>query len=448
LSIKHRYLRMIKKIFISGLFLSLVFAQGYDLDECIQIALDGKKTLMSAELGVSSAERGLTGSYSGLLPSLNATTGVGRTQFPERESISINSGLDTTVSSYDNMSAGISLNQMIFDGGRSWNQVKQAKTNLNIAQLNYRSTMIQVIQNVIKSYYELLKAQKLYDVAEKNLEMSVQQVSLVTKQYDLGVVKKTDLLKAEVAKGQASVDVLIRKTNLQNARRVLFNDMGMQDYGQSISAVDQEWIPPEIPSNAEALKLLKTKNPTLLVSQSRINLGELSYKIAKGLRLPSLRSSVSYSANGEDSDALMESIKDDWSLGMNLSVSVPIYTGKSLSTQQYQAKLSKQQSEYDFITLLNDLRVQAALIRESLKNYSEIIPLNRAIVISAEEDLKLVRERYSLGSATILEVLDAQVSLTRSNSTLINTIHEARMQEASLKALLGTLDLEYQLEEH
>ena len=443
---------MIKKLCISGLFLSLLFAQGYDLEECIQIALDGKKTLMSAELGVSSAERGVTGSYSGLLPSLNASTGAGRTNFPERESISFDAEdftSDTTNSNhFTTLSAGLSLNQTIFDGGRSWNQVKQAKTNLNIAQLNYRSTTIQVIQNVIKSYYELLKAQKLYDVAEKNLEMSVQQVSLVTKQYDLGVVKKTDLLKAEVAKGQASVDVLIRKTNLQNARRVLFNDMGMQDYGQSISAVDQEWIPPEIPSNAEALKLLKTKNPTLLVSQSRINLGELSYKIAKGLRLPSLRSSVSYSANGEDSDALMESIKDDWSLGMNLSVSVPIYTGKSLSTQQYQAKLSKQQSEYDFITLLNDLRVQAALIRESLKNYSEIIPLNRAIVISAEEDLKLVRERYSLGSATILEVLDAQVSLTRSNSTLINTIHEARMQEASLKALLGTLDLEYQLEEH
>jgi len=430
--------------------LSGLFAQGYNLEDCIKIALDGKKTLLSAELNVTSAERGVTGSYSGLLPSLNATTGVGRTQFPERESVSYdNLSVDTTVSSYyDNMSAGISLNQTIFDGGRSWNQVKQAKTNLNIAQLNYRSTTIQVIQNVIKSYYELLKAQKLYDVAEKNLEMSVQQVSLVTQQYDLGVVKKTDLLKAEVAKGQASVDVLIRNTNLQNARRVLFNDMGMQDYGQSIFAVDQEWIPPEIPSSGEALKLLKTKNPTLLVSQSRINLGELSYKIAKGLRLPSLRSSVSYSANGEDSDALMEAIKDDWSLGMNFSVSVPIYTGKSLSTQQYQAKLSKQQSEYDFITLLNDLRVQAALIRESLKNYSEIIPLNRAIVISAEEDLKLVLERYSLGSATILEVLDAQVSLTRSNSTLINTIHEARMQEAGLKALLGTLDLEYQLEEN
>ena len=168
------------------LILSGLFAQGYGLDDCIEIALSGKKTLLSAELNVTSAERGVTGSYSGLLPSLNASTGAGRTHFPE---VSINSGLDTTVSSYyDNMSAGISLNQTIFDGGRSWNQVKQAKTNLNIAQLNYRSTTIQVIQNVIKSYYELLKAQKLYDVAEKNLEMSVQQVSLVTKQYDLGVV--------------------------------------------------------------------------------------------------------------------------------------------------------------------------------------------------------------------------------------------------------------------
>ena len=65
------------------------------------------------------------------------------------------------------------------------------------------------------------------------------------------------------------------------------------------------------------------------------------------------------------------------------------------------------------------------------------------MVAAAEEDLKLARERYSLGSATILEILDAQVSLIRSNSTLINTVHDARVQEASLKALLGTLDLEY-----
>jgi len=449
LSIKDRYLRMIKKLFISGLFLSLVFAQGYDLNECIQIALDGKKTLMSAELGVSSAEKGLTRSYSGLLPSLSASTSTGRTQYPERESISYDfdnlSGLsDTTVTShYDNMSAGISLNQTLYDGGRSWNQVKQAKSQLEISKLNQRSTKIQVIQNVIKSYYGLLQAQKLLNVSEKNLEMSEQQISLVKKQFDLGVVRKTDLLKAEVSVGQARVDVLNRKANLENARRVLFNDMGLQDFGQSITAIDNEWLAASIPTSADIIELLKTRNPSLLISQAQINLGDLNYKISKGLRLPSLNSSVNYSANGENSEELVEAIKDDWSLGMNVTLSIPIYTGNNLSIQQQQAKLSRQQSEYDYTTLLNNLRVQAELIRKSLNNYAEIIPLNKAIVASAQEDLKFVRERYSLGSATILEVLDAQVSLIRSNSTLINTIHDARMQEASLKALLGTLDLDY-----
>lgn len=440
------------KILIYCLCLSLSFGQGYKLGDCIDIALGGKKTLLSAELNVASAEKGVKGSYSGLLPTLNASTSAGRSHFPETENVSINyqtSSMDTTVSSYyDNMSAGLSLNQTIFDGGRSWNQVKQAMSSLDIAKLSQRSIKIQVIQNVIKSYYGLLQAEQLYVVAQQNFGMSEQQVSLVQKQYDLGAVKKTDLLKAQVAKGQARVEVLTRKMNLQNSRRVLFNDMGLQDFGQSIEPVEPSWLPPIVPSSKDVLNLLKTQNPALSISQARINLGDISYKMAKSMRMPSVNSSVSYSANGKDSDALMESLKDDWRLGVNFSLSVPIYTGNLLSTQQHQAKLSKQQSEYDYITLLNDLRVQAELIRESIKNYSEIIPLNQAIVASAEEDLKLAGERYSLGSANILEVLDAQVSLTRSNSTLINTIHEARMQEAGLKALLGTLDLEYQLEEN
>ena len=126
--------------------------------------------------------------------------------------------------------------------------------------------------------------------------------------------------------------------------------------------------------------------------------------------------------------SLLTLFKDDWSLGLNVSFSIPIYSGNSLSIQQQQALLSKQQSEYSYITLLNDLRVQAELIRETLTNYTEIIPINQDIVFSAEEDLKLVTKRYSLGSATILEVLDAQVSLMRSKSSLINIIHDARIQ--------------------
>ena len=444
-------MKMISTFKYIFLIFNILNAQGYTLEDCIQISIDEKKTVLSADIGVVSASKGLKASYSGVLPSVQATGASGVNYFPWQESFNINFEeftLDTTRTNHFNtFSAGISVNQVIYDGGRSWNQIKQARTNLDIAKYNQRAIKTQVIEKVIRSYYGLLQAQKLLDVSEKNLEMSVQQVSLVKKQFDLGVVKRTDLLKAEVAQGQARVDMLNKKTNLQNARRILFNDMGLQDFGQEITAVEKEWQAPQIPSSAELLRILKNENPSLLISKSRINLGDLSYRLTRGLRLPSFNSNINYSANGQTSNELLDAFTNDWNLGINLSVSIPIYVGNSLSLQQQQARLSQQQAEHSYTVLLNDLRVQAELIRETLGNYAEIIPLNQSVVSSAEEDLKLVRERYSLGSATILEVLDAQVSLIRSNSNLINIIHDARVQEASLKAVLGTLDLEYQPKE-
>ena len=433
-----------------GLFCYSAAQFEYNLAECISISLENKKTLKSAELDVRLAEKEVFGSYSGLLPTMSFGTNMGETYYPEREMITIdfeNIELDTNTSnSSRSMSTGLTLNQTIYNGGRSMNSISQARVNLEISKLNQRQIRIQVIQNVTRSYFGLLQNQKLYNVAEKNLNLSEQQVDLVQKQFDVGAVRKTDLLKAEVAKGRARVALLNQKTALENSRRQLFNDMGMQDFGQSISATANDWEEVKVPSSAKALEFLKTKSPSLLIQKSRIDFGKLQLKMAKGMRLPTLGATMNYSANACTGEGLIESAKDDWVMGVNLSLTMPLYSGNRLSSNQQQAKLSYEKLENDYITYLNDLRVQVELLRESLENYSEIIPINQSVVISAEEDLKLVQGRYSLGSATILEVLDAQVSLIRSNSTLINTIHDARIQEMNLDAILGLLDLKYQTE--
>ena len=443
-----------KKYYIIILFLlifSTSFAQVYDLSECIGIALESKRTLVSAELDVGSANEGVRGSYSGVLPSVSLSTSGGKTKYPVQENIIpdlVNLEIDTIKSGESSyMSAGVSINQTIYNGGRSLNSIKQAKVNLDIAKLRQRNTKIEVIQNVTRSYYGLLQDQQLLEVAEKNLVLSEKQVDLVQKQFDLGAVRKTDLLKARVSIGQARVELLNRKTALGNSRRQLFNDMGVIDFGQAIVAKYSEWAPVSVPTSAEALTFLKEKNPNILIKSTVIEIGTIQLKMAKGMRSPSACASVDYSANGNNSDELKEAFKDDWRIGMNMSVNFPLYSGNSLSSAQQRAELDKQKSENDYLTYLNDLRVQVELIRKSIMNYTEIIPINQDVVSSAEEDLKLAQERYSIGSANILEVLDAQVSLIRSNSTLINIIHDARMQEMSLKALLGILDLEYQTKE-
>ena len=96
------------------------------------------------------------------------------------------------------------------------------------------------------------------------------------------------------------------------------------------------------------------------------------------------------------------------------------------------------------MTQLQDLSVQLQGTLDRLNNYQQVIPINETVLASATEDLKLAQQRYSLGSATILEVLDAQVSVVSARSSLIRSKHDSLIEQANLKALLGTLDSDLQ----
>ena len=146
-------------------FFSVCNAQIYDLPECIEIALERKRTLVSADLDVQSATKQVVGSYSGVLPSVSFSTNGGKTKYPNQESIVpdlVNLEIDTIRSGESSyMSAGLSINKSIYNGGQSVNAIKQANINLDISKLRERNTKILVIQNVTRSYYSLLKSLSL-----------------------------------------------------------------------------------------------------------------------------------------------------------------------------------------------------------------------------------------------------------------------------------------------
>ena len=80
----------------------------------------------------------------------------------------------------------------------------------------------------------------------------------------------------------------------------------------------------------------------------------------------------------------------------------------------------------------------------TLKNYEELLPIYKEVLVSAEEDLRLAQTKYELGSATILELLDAQLAVLQASSTLVTTKYDTAIQRANLDQLLGTLDKKYQ----
>ena len=57
--------------------------------------------------------------------------------------------------------------------------------------------------------------------------------------------------------------------------------------------------------------------------------------------------------------------------------------------------------------------------------------------------MKLAQQKYELGSANILELLDAQLAVIQASSSLVGTKYDAAIQLAILDNLIGTLDRKY-----
>ena len=419
-------------------------SQTYSLVEAIEIALENKEALKTSALDLQSSRQGVKGSYSRILPSIRFSGNMSESRFPAQTGgFNSETGELTLdkISSQTSASSSISLSQNIYDGGVWWNTIRQAKNSYRIAEQFDRQVITNIIRNVHSAYFNYLKASQLLDVARSNLMSSQQQLALAEQKYELGSAKKTDLLKAEVRFGQARVDVINNDANLQNAYRTLKNTMGLVGSDQDFSAVEVETPLEIVPEFDTGFELIQKFNPSVKAKQYQITSAELSAKIAKGSRLPTISANASYSGSAKNlGDAITNSFNDQKRMNTGVSISVPIFSGNSISTRIQQAKIAVDKQESEYLIQLQDLSVQLQSMVDQLNNYQEIIPINETVLISAEEDLKLAQVRYTQGSTIILEVLDAQVSVVRARSSLIRSKYDAYIEQANLKALLGTLD--------
>ena len=431
------------KILILIFFLSSGYAQKeyLSLADCIQISLTNKEALKASALDVESSRQSIRGSYSNILPYLTLSlSGRSVTESSSGSNLTGFGAIQDSISRQNNSSASVSLSQNIYDGGKWWNSIAQSKNSYKIAEQFNRQVKINIIREVHRNYFNYLKSLQLLDVAQSNLNSSQQQLALTKQRFELGSARKTDLLKAEVRYGQARVDVVNNEAVLKNAYLSLKNAMGIVRTKRDFTINDDLLSLDTIPVFENGFESIQKFNPSVLAKKHQITNAEYSEKIAKSSRLPNISASANYSGNSEDFQTLSNEWDENWSMNTSLSFSVPIYTGNTLSTTIQQAKLNVRKQESEYLTQLQDLSVQLQLILDQLNYYNEVIPINEKVLASAEEDLKLVQGRYSLGSASILEVLDAQVSLVSARSSLIRSKYDSMIEQASLKAILGTLD--------
>ncbi len=419
---------MIICVFAVGGLLQAQQPPAISLEQLIEIGMANHTGVAIAEKGLKSAKAGYLSSYSGLIP--NISSSINKDMNPS-EAVRVEGGI--TVAPTD-LNSGFRVGQTLFDGGSAWYNRKAGSNDLKKARADYANAQQTLVLNIKQAYYNYLSSKKLLAVAEEALELGIRQLELVEERYRLQAVRLTDLLKARVSVGE-------RKIQLANARRTVVvaqTDLNLaigQSPDLSLEVADDNTELAPLLDKSMARASMLANNPALVSKDYDVANAHLNAKMARGGLLPTV--GLGYSRSGYGSGALSNAY-DNESEYTSMSISIPIFTGFRNSSAYRRARQAAMIEEDNQLAL--ELRLLGNLENTfaGLEALYEIYPINQEVLESAEADVELASEQYRLGVISILDLLDAQVSLISARSTLVRTTYDIKTAAAQLAALIGT----------
>src|SRR5207244_4286024 len=121
---------------------------------------------------------------------------------------------------------GVSGSQLLFDGFKTFNNVKASQENIKASQRSFQFVSSQVRLRLRTAFINLLKAQGLIQLTEDIYDMRKHSLDLITKYYNSGVENRGSLLTAQAHLAEAHFEINQARRGLEVAQRNLLKEIG------------------------------------------------------------------------------------------------------------------------------------------------------------------------------------------------------------------------------
>jgi len=417
-------------------------------DEAVKIALLHNSQIVQAQAGRLTAKSSMWSAYSGVLPNV-AVSGSRAGSKTDSTIVTESNTLGSSGTQYDNRSysttAGIS-GSWGFLNLSNWSNWSAAKQGVRSADFSYAATRADVVLATKRQFYTVVQSMHLAVVNAQALKVARDSERRVRAMYEVGSVSKSDLLNAEVTTSQAQLDSLTAIDDVTNQRVLLAQQIGvpesqLAEVDSSLSATLQPVDPVQV------LQEARTRRPDVAAAEADVKSADLDLRAARWARLPYLGLSGSYtpkstsyqagSPNPDGSGSLFSTTERDHTSSGTISVNLPIFDGLITDSRVASARARTLTSHETRDALLRNLEGE---VHQAVLAYNEAferIDLAQRSVDAAAENQNLVQQKYNVGSATILDLINSQVQLQRAQSTLVSAQAAVRIAEAQLDQVRG-----------
>lgn len=425
---------------------SLSAQKEWTLRECLDYALEHNLQLKQDQVAVLENRVAEESATAALLPTLSFSTNQSGVWRPySLSTVNLTNGTMTTTRGATNYSGSYGLNAgwTVWNGGKNLKNVKRSRNATEMSELQVKETANSIQQQIAQLYIQILYDAEAVKVSEETVKASEMQRDRAAERVKVGDLAKVDLLQLEAQVTQDRYTLVNTQTQLENYKLQLRQLLEIHDesvFEVARPQIDDRTVLGAIPDRSRVYMASLQTRPEIARNRLNVEASRMYVDIARASYYPTLSLSAgmgSNNASGMKGFSFGEQLKNNWSNTIGLTLSVPIFDGRSTKSSVEKARLS---------VLNSQLSLQSA----EKKLYSEVETYHLNAVTSQQQyvyakknvesmaaSYRLLSEQFQLGLKNIVELTTGKNNLLSARQQLLQTKYTTLYNIAMLSFYAG-----------
>jgi outer membrane protein len=375
---------------------------------------------------------------------LDESVAIARAQ--GRPQLSGNAGLNQNVLSSNTnggrtLSAGVDVSYPLFNGGRVRNSVRAANERVGAGRSNLRATEGDVFTLAVSAYMDVIRDRTIVTLNENEVRVLETNLQATRDRFEVG-----DLTRTDVAQSEARL-ALARSTLATSQGRLRGSE---ETYRQVIGAMPGDLDPPDplptLPGTPDqAVDIALEHNPDLAAIGAQARAAGLDVSVARAGRLPTVSAIgsgnyLNFLGSAEEQFGAPAGVslpQTQSTAAVGVTARIPIYQGGLVGAQVRQAQSIQSQLLEQGVQVERSVVANTRAAFASYQAAQQAIAANQVAVSANTLALEGARAEQSVGTRTVLDVLNAEQELLNSQVALVTARRDAYVAGFSLLNAMG-----------
>jgi outer membrane protein len=396
------------------------------LQEALAAAYNNNPTLAGARAGQRAQDENVPLARADGLPSANASVTYNE---------SLEGGLNADLSPDRSLTVQGQISVPLYQGGVVRNNIRAAQTRVHAGQALLRGTEASIFSQVVAVYMDVLRDEAVVSLNRNNVEVLSVNLQATRDRFDIGDLTRTDVAQSEARLALARSQMRAAEATLITSRENYIRLIGH-------APVNLQSPPPlpGLPADVEvAVDTALADNPDLLSAQQQAEASGYDVRSARGARMPH----VSLSTTGAYNDYLGSMPNGgqvrgwDNNAAAGVTVTIPIFQGGRPAARVRQAQARESQALEQVIEAERGVIAQTRSAYASWQAATSVAESSQVAVDANRLSLEGVRAENSVGTRTILDILNAEQELLNAQVQLVTAKRDAYVAGFTLLAAMG-----------